>query len=353
MKKWSRLTAVILTICMVLALAACGAKDTNEGSEDKKQGDKQESGGNFNWDFFLSLPQSYTINKGLLEYVDTIKEKTEGNVNINVYSAGELPYTGTEAIDICAQGTVQMADGNSANIAGSTKTGAICTYPFLCTDWDDFHTMMDTVTPYFAQEMKEQGVHVLFFLPDPLQYMFGKGEPLGSWKDMKGRSMRAQNSYMQEFASKVGANSISITSNEIATAISKGVIDSFVTASLTTESSKYYEFIDWANATPFSSNGHFIMINQTAWESLPQEYQKVIEEEGQKLVDDYWDKFVPEQNEWALGVISDNKTAVSEPDEKLSEEGRELIQDSYEKWAQEAGGLAPETLEAVKKVLGY
>lgn len=61
MKKWSRLTAVILTICMVLALAACGAKDTNEGSEDKNREINKNPGGILTGTFFSVFP-SHTLS---------------------------------------------------------------------------------------------------------------------------------------------------------------------------------------------------------------------------------------------------------------------------------------------------
>lgn len=346
-----KLVAILLTVCMVLSLAACSGSSSEETKETEEK--TEQTGKTYKWDFFFSLPQTFTRNQGLLEFVDAIKEQTDGNVDISVYSAGELPYTGTEAIDICSSGVVQISDANTANIAGSSKTGAMCTYPFLASDWDSFHEMMDVITPNFTKEMEEQGIHVLFFMPDPLQYMFGMGDSLTSWKDMKDRSMRGQNSYMQQFASLVGANSVSITSNEIATAISKGVIDSFVTASLTTESSAYYEFIDWANTTPFSCNGSFIMVNQEAWDSLPEEYQKIIDEEGKKLTEEYWSTFIPEENEKALKIIGENDTRIDELNEELSKEGRTLIEDYYKKWADEAGGLAPETLDAIYETLGY
>ncbi|SHJ56097.1 TRAP transporter substrate-binding protein [Hespellia stercorisuis] len=350
MKKNKKIVAATLMVCMVLSLVACAGKTEKQSKNSSDNGAANET---YNWDFFLSLPQTYVRNEGLLEFVDNIKDQTENHVNISVYSAGELPYTGTEAIDICSTGTVQMSDANTANIAGTSKTGAICTYPFLCSDWESFHTMMDTITPYFTKEMEEQGIHVLFFMPDSLQYMFGKGSPLTSWSEMKGRSMRGQNSYMQQFASLVDANSVAITSNEIATAISKGVIDSFVTSSMTTESSAYYEFIDWANKTPFSANGSFIMVNQSAWDSIPEEYQKIIEDEGSKLTEKYWNTFIPEEDKKALDIIEENNTKVTDIDENLSAEGRKIVEGYYTKWADEAGGQAPETLKAVYEALGY
>lgn len=353
-----KIVSVFLAFYMVLSLAACGgsSNDASKKNSENAVANNEStlpSDEIYNWDFFFSLPQTYTRNEGLLAFVDNIKERTDGRVNISVYSAGELPYTGTEAIDICAAGTVQMSDANTANIAGSSKTGSICTYPFLASDWASFHKMMDTITPYFSEEMSARGIHVLFFMPDSLQYMFGMGNSLESWKDMKGRSMRGQNSYMQEFASLVGSNSVSITSNEIATAISKGVIDSFVTSSMTTESSAYYEFIDWANTTPFSCNGSFIMVNQNAWDSLPEEYRKIIEEEGEALTKNYWDTFIPEEDKKALNIIEENDTIINEVDEALSVEGRKLIEECYTAWADEAGGAAPETLKAIYETLGY
>ncbi len=309
----------------------------------------------FKWDFFVCVPLNHVRNIGLIQLAANVKERTGGQLDITLRPAGEVPYKGPEAITIAIDGSVQISDANTANIAGTSQVGAIPTYPFLCDNWADFRKLVDAIYPIFEEEMAKNNVKTWFFLPEPLQYMYGQGEVITKLADMKGRSMRGQNSYMQAFAKQVGANSIAITSNEIPQAISRSVIDIFVTGSFSTVAGSFYELIDWVLKIPFSTNGSFVIVNGEAWNSLPQEYRDILEDEAVKLVESYWKSFITEEDQKALEIIGgyrNGKVKVYESNETIMKEGKALMKDFYVKWATEAGPYGARAIEAAFKALG-
>ncbi len=356
----------LVTVLMVLALFAlimvgCGSQETttppDQSASEQASGETDYSQfDTYKWDFYVCVPANHPRNQGLIEMTDSLREITGGKLDITLRPAGEVPYKGPEAIAICASGAVQMSDANNAHIAGDSQVGAIPTYPFLVPSWDVFKDVIDALTPVFTEEMEAKGIKTLFYFPDPEQYLFGQGDVIETLADFKGRKMRGQNAYMQEFATKVGASSISITSNEIPDAISRSMIDTFVTSSVSTQAGKFYEFIDWTLKIPYSACGSWVIVNQDAWDSLPPEFQKLIEEQCAAMEEKYWGGIVPAQNEAALkeiGEYKDGHVKIYENNPTLVKEGADLMKDSWAKWAAEAGPYGEKAIQEVFKVLGY
>jgi TRAP-type C4-dicarboxylate transport system substrate-binding protein len=353
MIKRAKKICFLVTIIMIMALLVCGCGGGNESASTQNE-DSQGAEKEFKWDCFVVRPTNQISNAVVLQWAENIKERTNGKLEITIKSAGELPYKGTEIIRTISQGIVPVGEANTANIAGESPVGALPTYPFLISGFSDWEkAFKEVINPIFEKEMSSKGIKVLFFFADPPQYMFGKGEPLKELTDMKGRKMRGQNAYMQEFATQLGASSISITSGEIPQAINRGVIDMFVTSSVTTYQGKYHEFIDWVYKVPFSSNGAWMVVNEDAFNELPEEYQQIVIEESIEAEKIHWERKALEDDEANLAGIASAGVQIFEPTEKFINDGRELMKEYWDKWAKEAGPTAEEGLEGIKKLFGY
>lgn len=353
MSVFKRIGAIVLTLTLMVPLAACGVTADGEGKEYDPADVTTSVTEDVQWDFLLGQAQTHPRYTGIHKMIENVEKRTGGHFKINLYSAGEVPYSGTDVVQVVTDNIFQMSDGIVSNIGGISSVANIPTFPFLCSDWDSFKKLADTIYPYFEEEIAKNNIYTLSFFSDPMQYLFGAGEAPTSWEDMKGRSMRAQNGYNQGFASAVGANSISVTVNEIPTAISRGVVDSFATSSLSTYSGGLYEYIDYTMAMPFSTMGSFIMVNQDAWDALPEDYQKILKEEAVAMSDEYWNGFVEEQDKQAMTSIEAAGVKTYSDNVELINTGREIVEPYYQKWAAEAGTYCEEALAAVYKELGY
>jgi TRAP-type C4-dicarboxylate transport system substrate-binding protein len=315
----------------------------------------QEPAKTYKWDFFLGVPTNHPRNVGLIKMVASLKEKTGGKLDITLRAAGEVPYKGPESVSVVASGAMQMSDANPGQIAGDSQVGAMPTYPFLVPNWESFRSVMNVLTPAFSKEMADRGIKTLFFFPDPEQYVFGSGKAIEKLSDFKGRKIRVHNSYVQEFVRSVGASGIAITSNEIPDAIGRSLINTFITSSVSTQAGKLYEFIDWTLKIPFSAAGSWVIVNKKAWDSLPPEFQTLIEKETVAMEKIYWDEIVPAQNAAALKEIREyknGKVKIYENIPAIGKEGRALIEGSWSKWAKESGPYSEMAIKDVLKVLG-
>ena len=306
----------------------------------------------FSWDFFTNEPLNHARYGGLINLAENVKNRTNGNLIITLRPVGELPYKGPEVISITMDNSVQMAEAQLGNISGTTQVGAIPTYSFFCRNRADFKKMMAVILPIFQSEMKEHDIEVLSYFPDTTGYLSGKGEVITKISDFRGRNFRAINAYMQIFAKRAGANALMISPNELPQALNRSLIDMFATATLTIVRGSLYESIDWIIEFPLYYYGAYILINGSAWRSLPHEYQMILQDEAQKMSEYYWNEYNFAQDKKALEIIANyrnGKVKIYPYNEGLMQEGRELMKDYYDKWAEEAGPLAVKAIEEIKK----
>jgi TRAP-type C4-dicarboxylate transport system substrate-binding protein len=351
MKK-NLLILVVLITCVCLIVTGCGgSQEPNVPTEGSKVSYEPVE-----WEAFLSAIMADAHNDGIVQVAKNVEERTDGKFKINLRVTGEVPYDPTEIISTVSQNLMQIGDALTANSAGEIPSAALPSYPFLIPSWDESRKVMDAIQPYVEAEMLDKrDVSILFNCPDPPQYIWGKGEPVTTLEDFSGTNFRGHNVFVQSFFAKVGANSISIPYTEIATAISRNVIEGFVTGSSVVTSTKFYEMIDWVTEVPFGMAGSWWIVNNEAFNELPEEWQDILVEECQKASDLMWNEVTAQVHETNMKEIAgykDGYIKILPYDQEFYEKGRDLMKDDWDKWATESGQYSIDALDAAMKVLG-
>ena len=101
-----RTLALILAIAMALALVACGNKQApsaNSGDESVPN-----TGKTYEWDWCMTGGKTL-MTEIATEMVEEIKTATNGQLNITVRLAGEMPYAVSEYLQATSDGSIAMA----------------------------------------------------------------------------------------------------------------------------------------------------------------------------------------------------------------------------------------------------
>lgn len=351
-----------MALMMICLLAACGGDDqtptepvapSDKADAPAVDGAEDEFAEYDYYEWSLAHCASLTHARVVTfeNFVDRVYEATNGHVKITLYGTGELPYTATEYVSVASSGVCEITDCSASNVSGEWKSVALPTFPFLCTNWDDFKTMIDTITPIIEQELNDEwNCRILMFNADPLQVLCGSGEPILSLSDMNTRKVRGQNAYVQQFLELAGASPITVTSNEIAEAMSHGIIDAFTTGAPTISSLKYYEYSDWLVDGALLCTNSFAVISNDVFDTLPEVFQEIILEQGKICGDESWE-VAKTQHEEAIAQIKEAGIDIYTMDEAFMQEGYELIKDSWYEWAKAASPATVEALEATMEAL--
>lgn len=254
------------------ALAACGKK---------ADGPVIQSGERIRWRLVSSFPRSLDSLYGAAErFCDRVKALTSGRFEIEPYQAGEI-VPALQVLDAVGQGTVQM--GQTAGYYFTGKNPALA---------------FDTCVPFgFSARQQNAWLHYGggIELLRPVFADFGvvnipsgnTGTQMGGWfrtevnsaADLNGFKMRIPG-LGGEIMTRMGATVQVLPGGEAYTALERGAIDAAEWVGPYDDeklgfqnAAKFYYYPGWWE--PSASLSH--LINKSAWEKLPKDYQNVIE----------------------------------------------------------------------------
>lgn len=345
---------IALSLCTLL-LAACGGEDgTDNGTDttDDGQASEPEATGEVqNWDYFMALGPQHPFTLRAMELADAVEEATDGQLVITVRPAGELPYAPPEALRRAGDGSVQIAEVPSSAISGDCPVAATVTLPGLVANGEEWEVAEDILTPYSNECFASFGAEVLYGNYFPTQQWWGQGEPVTDSESLAGMQIRAQGAEFGLLVESIGAEPVTMTADEVAPALQRGVVDAVITAAITAEGSQWGEFLDWGLQMDLGVGTSYILVNSQAYEELPADVREaldtVVEEFAQRVLDEN-----PALEEESLAELEELGVEVNVADEEDRERVLEQVEPAWEEWAQEGGPEMEEALAAIRDELG-
>lgn len=239
-------TTLAMLSALVLSVTACGGDD---GGGDGGDASTVE------WEYLLWSPLSQPYGVFMQDYAADVEEATDGQLRIVVRGAGELPLTGADALTAIRNGDVEMADAYSGFVAGSSPLLAVPQYPFLITSVEELGEVIPEYEPFLVDDLAANfGAELLWWYPLPMQNFFGTGEPVTDLDGLRGKQGRSTSPQQVTFLEEVGAEPVSIASEELASALGTGVVEAFTASAFFTVGAGQGDSIDWA-WSPGSTRG--------------------------------------------------------------------------------------------------
>ena len=125
------------------------------------------------------------------------------------------------------------------------------------------------IDKFTAPLFHKAGVKNLFYHTWPVQNMFGRGKPIRTIEDFKGRKIRSTDAKQAEMLKRLGASSVSLTTAEVPVAMERGVAEGFMTAGFNVIGAKWYEFVQWGWLGDIHIGGpDYTLVNIDAYNKL-------------------------------------------------------------------------------------
>lgn len=341
--------AAISILLTVLVTGCGGAVDTSEGG-----GDVSATADNpIHWDYFTFVGINHPIAEYALEFAATVKERTDDRFIITVRPAGEMPYSATEAIRVVSEGSVQMADANGGFVGGDSKIAAMLGLPFLVQNLEEMEIAYAAHEPYITNDLNSYGVQVLYWYTWPVQNLWGRGEPVRSLEDFRGRKIRGTTSEQAVLIQLLGADPITLTTPEVPTAMQRGTMDAVMTAAFNILGGSWQAFLEWGYLPDINMAGpSYIIVNSQAYQALPEDARRVLDEVAAE--------FQARQAKEIVGRETGDQRILAEQHglELFAADPAEIqaltamMIDYWQKWAQESGPHVEEALAKVRQALG-
>jgi TRAP-type C4-dicarboxylate transport system substrate-binding protein len=254
----------------------------------------------YDWKMASALPPSMFENRALVEFINKLKERTNGKVNVTLFQ-GTLGAQG-DHWDMVKGNAVQFALMAEAYAPGRMPVASLTNLPFEVPDTITMKRVVDGwMKAGYLKELTDE-FKIIFYKPTLLHQLFLSKKKITKLEDFKGVKIRAAASLSGKAISAMGAAAVSMSGGEQYLALQTGVIDGVITGVEGVVDRKLYEVCKIGLEQPVLGGMWAVIMNKETWNSLPKELQALIDEIA---------KDVAESDFKALLQIDKDKTEVA------------------------------------------
>ncbi len=310
------LTSVFMS---VLLLAGCGQVETTATNATKTDDSQQK----FQWKMVTSWPKNFPgLGVAPEKFATMVNAMSAGRLTVQVYGAGEL-VPGFEVFDAVSQGTVQMGHSGSyywkGKIPASPIFGAI---PFGMTAtelnaWLHYGGGLEL----WREVYKPFGIIPMAGGNSGAQFTGWFKKEINSMDDLKGLKMRIPG-LGGEVLKRAGAIPITLTGGEIFSSLQSGAIDATEWVGPYNDLAfGFYQAADYYYSSIWHEPGTGLefLINEKAYNSLPQDLQKIVEVAARAVNEDTLDEYNARNNAAMQTLINKHQVKMRQlPDSVLA-----------------------------------
>lgn len=283
--KLKKILALTLALTMVFALVACGKTEapapaaTDTAADAPAAAPAEKPAKVYQWRFQSTENESIAMYRARNELCEKIAEETNGGLIITQYAGGAI-ISDMNIPDAVSTGTIEMGNVYLNPLYASVPTSNIVgILPGFMFDVADCMMFMQSygALDIFQKECEEI-LNCIAYPELTGRCVYLSTKPVTEVEDFKGMQIKAYGP-LGNVLTKLGASCISLSSSEIYTALQTGLCDAAnwgayegaVGASL-------HEVCDYIIEPALGIGvGTVNMINKDAYDSLPAEYQAVLD----------------------------------------------------------------------------
>jgi TRAP-type C4-dicarboxylate transport system substrate-binding protein len=233
------------------------------------------------WECYVYNPlASLPSVQGIVRLIDTVKQRTNGELEMNLHLGGSLPIKSTDITAAVGDNVVQLGDDGFAT--GTIPITAILRLPMLLQSDQDLEKAMAILRPHLDEAYGKRGIVVLGQYAYPFQVIWGK-KKITSLADIKGLKLRVTSVEQGEFVRRFGGISLPLGSPDVAAALDRGVVEGVFTAS-SGGGLTWHDLLKYRYGFPTSYVNSTVVVNREAFEKLPPATQKIVRDAAAESV---------------------------------------------------------------------
>ncbi|MGP8292068.1 TRAP transporter substrate-binding protein [Vreelandella zhanjiangensis] len=281
-----------------------------------------------NWRGWNIHPDGYPNTVALEAFAEAVKEQTEGRVTPRVYNNAVLGDQ-SDAIEQTRNGALDFANFNMGPMGPIVKETNVFSLPFLFTDIDHMHTVMDgEIGQRFADALEDKGLVVLSWFDSGSRSIYNTKRPIHTPEDVQGLKIRVMNNDLYvEMMEALGGNATPMAYGEVYQSLTTGVLDGAENNYPSFESSNHYEAAEYYSLTEHLIIPECLCVAKASWDKLSEEDQEIIREEAMNASVMQRELWV-ESSQESRQIILDHGVEINEVEDKAAFQA--LMEPMYE-----------------------
>lgn len=252
------------------------------------------------------------VLNGVDKFVDVVKRKSEGKIDIRVFPGGTLGGD-VQMISSMQGGTIEMGVMGTNALVGVVKEFALFDIPFLFNSDKEASSVIDgPVGRQIFDKLAAKGVIGMPISAFGFRHLHNSKRPITRMEDVQGLKIRIiQSPVYVDLVSALGANPVPMPFTEVYTAMEQKAIDGMTNTALIASSMKSYEVQKYMSLTRHMYNYIVLLISAKTWDRFNDDEKALITDAAAEAKD-YQRKMVPLFTAQALDNLRKNGMAVNE-----------------------------------------
>jgi len=235
----------------------------------------------------VSTPEGYSYNVALAEFKKQVEEGSNGDIEVTVFPSSQMGGEAEMARNVQI-GTLEATVVSTSNISPFLPSLQVLSVPYLLKSIECAMTVTSgEVGQEMAKELQEKAdIHVLGYYTFGYRQLFNTKRPINSVSDVAGLKIRIPpDKYLEQTWSEMGASPIPLPFSELFPALQQGVVDGDANPISSIKQFKWYEVVDNVAVTNVAVGMATFAMNGRFFNSLPEEYQKLVTDAAANSVD--------------------------------------------------------------------
>lgn len=336
-----------LAAVLVLVLLAVGCGARGGGSAGGSDGGEQT------YELQLSHVVANETPKGAaaLKFKELVEERSEGKIQVGVFPNSEL-YGDEDELQALQSGAVQMLAPTTSKFTTIAPQLQVLDLPFIFDEYEDISEVADPETAvgrsiYGNEDLANRDILVLGLWVDGFKQIASNSQ-VKSPEDLEGMQFRIQPAEaLRSTYEAWGAQPTQIAFGELYNALQQGVIDGHENPYSVIHGSRANEVQDYIAESNHGANVSVATINQTFYDSLPEDLQQIVTESAREAAE-YNLRIAEEDNQRGKERILESGSSEIYT---LSDEERQRFKDVVVPsiWDEFSDEVGPEVIEELKE----
>ena len=231
-------------------------------------------------------PSGTGWEKVLKQYEKAVEKATNNEINVRVFLGGVMTDDENYSVEMLVKGDIQGVGATTGAVATVVKALEAIEIPFLFKTSQEADFVLDKHIKDKVKDLFDaEGITFGFWSENGFRHFGADWGAVLEPSDLKGRDVRSQESYPHlEMWKALGAVAQAIPTGEVPTALKGGSVHGFDQSLLYATAGGWHTYIKHLTLSAHIYQPAVICFNKKWFESLPTEYQKVLVDEGEKLV---------------------------------------------------------------------
>lgn len=219
---------------------------------------------------------------------EQVKARTQGKVEIEVTTIGELGLGGTEMLRVLKSGVIDMAEILPGYVAGDFPMIEACDLPGISTSFQQSRRLYDAWTENVVSKNEAaMGGKIVGSFCWSTMFMYTKF-PLETLDAFKGRKIRVFAPAQARFLTALGAEPVSMTTADVYPSLQRGAIDGAITGTEHVKASSLWEVTKYMTNVNIPPMGSYVVIGTRGLAKVPAELRGVFTDMYKELSDLGW-----------------------------------------------------------------